>query len=212
MHIENKRITVKSKNPNITTNNLLPTSYIYPEDEIYLDREILPNNYLKAGLWALNKPKDMLGLRKDGEHLSGWLDNLDTKYRLALVGRLGKNESGLLLATCDGLLINAINTPGKIMKRSRYICRPTARTVTQRHVKNLLNGIHMTSSGIYKKVKAEHLEIIRQTKKDTFVEWEIIMDVLEGGHKIGILNRFEQKEYILVNNYNSYSQRTSQMV
>jgi len=176
---------VALKNGNDIRRDLLPTSFVFPEDEVFLDRNPLPTNLQRAGVWALYKPKDMLGVRKRGEHMTGWLDNLEPEFRLNLIGRLARNESGLILATCDGLLTAAINDPGKVVRRSIYIGRPTARTVTTRNVKNILNGIHLQSSGIYKKVKASYVNVIKMEKKDTFNQWTIVMDLREGGHKVG---------------------------
>lgn len=177
-------VTLKRQNGSLSE-GLLPTTYIFPEDEVFLNKRQLPNNFQNAGVWALNKPKDMLGLRKEGHHMSGWLDSLDSRFRLTLIGRLGKEESGLILATCDGLLTRVINTPGMMKKRSLYVGRPKKKGVTTRRVQNLVNGITLSGSGVYKHVKADYINITQIKKEDTFTKWDILMDISEGGHKVG---------------------------
>lgn len=166
-----KEVHLLIKKGRVTVNGQVvktPKEKVTEVDKVFVDdQEII---YQKYHYFLLNKPKGVVSATEDPRQKTvvDLLDPKDQYQKIAPVGRLDKDTTGLLLLTNDGQLTHELLAPNKHVDKVYHA--EVAGVADQGTVKTFASGMQL---GDGTQLKPAELKILKQDQEHDSSEIEI---------------------------------------
>jgi len=136
--IEAGRVTINGNIPEMGTK-------VTPNDDVYVDGELIENKKSAFTYLAFNKPVGIVCTTDTRVEKDNIIDFINYPKRIFPIGRLDKPSEGLILLTDDGDIVNKILRASNNHEKE-YIVR-VDKPISQTFIKRMSNGIFIEDLG-----------------------------------------------------------------